>query len=80
MTLEFDLPRILLSSSLARGLSHHPLAEMLLSYGVSDEGPAGWAADVVPDDVQWWGSKRPEGASYLSDEDEEFREMIEDED
>lgn len=52
------------------------IAEALLDYGRGDEGPAGWAEDVVPGRVQWWGSKRPRGWRYLEDEDREFRELL----
>lgn len=52
------------------------IAEALLDYGRGDEGPAGWAKDVVPDRVTWWGSKRPQGWRYLADEDVEFRRLL----
>jgi len=53
------------------------IAEALLSYGTGvDEGPSGWAKDVVPGRVKWWGSQRPAGWRYLSDEDAEFRRML----
>jgi hypothetical protein len=51
------------------------IAEALLQYGVADEGPAGWADDVVPDKVKWW-SGTVEGPSYFSDEDDDFRRDI----
>lgn len=51
------------------------LAEALLDYGRGDEGPAGWAKDVVPGRVKWWGGKRAVGSSYLADEDREFRQL-----
>jgi hypothetical protein len=54
------------------------IAEALLDYGRGDEGPAGWAKDVVPGPVMWWGSKRPRGWRYLEDEDKEFRELLRD--
>lgn len=53
------------------------LSEASLSSGYrTDEGPAGWAADVVPGKVKWWGSKRAAGPNYLSDEDREFRQLL----
>jgi hypothetical protein len=52
------------------------IAEALLGYGRGDEGPAGWAKDVVPGKVAWWGSKRPQGWRYLEDEDREFRQLL----
>lgn len=52
------------------------IAEALLTYGRGDEGPSGWAKDVVPGMVQWWGSKRPQGWRYLNDEDVEFRRLL----
>lgn len=56
------------------------IAEMLLSYGRGDEGLAGWSDDVVPGPVVWWGSKKPQGAEYLADEDEDFRRDVLEED
>lgn len=53
------------------------IAECLLMYGEgADEGPAGWAKDVVPGKVLWWGHKNPVGWRYLADEDRDFRELI----
>jgi hypothetical protein len=52
------------------------IAEALLDYGRGDEGPAGWAKDVVPGKVAWWGSKRPQGWRYLEEEDREFRQLL----
>lgn len=52
------------------------IAEALLSYGRGDEGPSGWARDVVPGKVQWWRSKAPAGWRYLADEDREFRQLL----
>jgi hypothetical protein len=52
------------------------IAEALLDYGRGDPGPSGWAKDVVPDRVQWWGTKRPQGWRALADEDVEFRRML----
>lgn len=52
------------------------IAECLLMYGAGDEGPAGWAKDVVPGKVLWWGNKNPVGWRYLADEDREFRELL----
>lgn len=55
-----------------RGLA---IAEALLSYS-SDEGPSGWAKDVLGDkQVVWWSSPEPKGWEYLSDEDDEFLEL-----
>lgn len=53
------------------------IAEILLSYGSgADEGPSGWSEDVVPGRVKWFRSKGSQGASYLADEDDEFRTEI----
>ena len=52
------------------------IAEALLMYGRGDEGPSGWARDVVPGRVKWWGSKRPAGWRYIADEDVEFRQLL----
>lgn len=52
------------------------IAEALLDYGRGDEGPSGWAEDIVPGRVKWWGSKRPAGWRYIADEDREFRELV----
>jgi hypothetical protein len=54
------------------------IAEALLDYGRGDEGPSGWAKDVIPEGarVKWWGSKRPQGWRYLEDEDKEFRQLL----
>jgi len=53
------------------------IAEALHAYGSGvDEGPAGWAEDVVPGKVLWWGSKNPTGWRYLKDEDRDFRVML----
>jgi hypothetical protein len=51
------------------------IAECLLRYGSGvDQGPGGWAKDVLGDKrVLWWGTKRPRGWRYLADEDREFR-------
>lgn len=52
------------------------IAEMLLMHGSgSDEGPSGWAKDVVPGKVKWWGSKNPAGWRYIADEDVEFKQL-----
>lgn len=52
------------------------IAEALLGYGSGvDEGPSGWAEDVVPDEVKWWTGKI-EGSEYLEDEDQEFRDEV----
>ncbi len=53
------------------------IACALLDYGLGDEGPSGWAKDVIGTRrVKWWGSPRPQGWRYLADEDREFRAMI----
>lgn len=52
------------------------IAEALLDYGRGDQGPHGWAKDVVPGPVLWWGTKRPQGWRYLQDEDVEFRRLL----
>lgn len=52
------------------------IAEALLDWGRGDEGPSGWAKDVVPGPVKWWGSKRAQGWRYLEDEDREFRQLL----
>jgi hypothetical protein len=51
------------------------IAEMLLSYGVADEGQSGWAEDVVPDKVKWWSGETA-GPEYFADEEDEFRQDI----
>ncbi|KKK83179.1 hypothetical protein LCGC14_2795990, partial [marine sediment metagenome] len=51
------------------------IAEALLDYGVSDEGPAGWSEDIIHDDVKWM-TGQIEGADYLSTEDQEFRDEV----
>jgi hypothetical protein len=51
------------------------IAEALLQYGSgADEGPGGWAEDVVPDKVKWWGGTG--GPEYLADEEDDFRRDI----
>lgn len=52
------------------------IAEALLDYGRGDEGPSGWARDIIHERVKWWGSKRPAGWRYLADEDAEFRQLL----
>jgi len=52
------------------------IAVVLMQYGRGDEGPSGWAEDVVPGKVKWWGSKKPAGWRYLADEDREFRQLL----
>lgn len=48
------------------------LAECALQVGLRvEEGPSGWAKDVVPKRVHWW-SGEVAGPKYLADEDEEF--------
>jgi hypothetical protein len=50
------------------------IAEALVGWGRGDEGPAGWAEDVIGSrKVKWWGSTEPEGWEYLADEDKEFK-------
>ena len=59
-----------------RGLA---IAEACLQAGYrSEEGPAGWAKDVIGDlKVEWWGSNgKTEGWEYLADEDDEFRREV----
>ncbi len=51
------------------------IAECLLSYGAGDEGDGGWADDVVPAQVEWWGGKVA-GPEYLSDEDLEYAQLL----
>lgn len=53
------------------------LASACLDYGhLADEGPSGWARDVMGSDrCRWYGSKRPRGWRYLASEDAEFRAM-----
>lgn len=53
------------------------LAEALMMYGWAEEGPAGWAKDVLgARRVKWWGSKGRVGWRYLADEDQEFRRLL----
>lgn len=53
------------------------IAEALLDYGRGDEGPSGWAQDILGDRrVKWWGSKRAQGWRFLEDEDKEVRELL----
>jgi len=54
------------------------LADALLDYGRGDEGPAGWAKDIIGNRrVVWWGSnKRAIGWHYLESEDREFRRLL----
>lgn len=54
------------------------IVEALIGYGRGDEGPAGWAKDVIGNrQVDWWGSRgKREGWEYIADEDEEFRREI----
>ena len=48
------------------------IAEALMGYGAGvDEGPGGWADDVVPGFVKWWSKKG--GPEHFADEEEEFR-------
>lgn len=49
------------------------LADVASKYGInSEEGPSGFAKDVVPGKVRWW-SGIVAGPSYLRDEDREYR-------
>ena len=53
------------------------IAECCLSYGYrTDEGPSGWAKDVVPGMVKWWGADHPQGWRYLASDDQEFRRLL----
>ena len=53
------------------------VASALLDYGRGDEGPAGWAKDIIGNRrVKWWGSKGAQGWRYLEDEDREFRRLL----
>lgn len=52
------------------------IAESLMYYGHCDEGNCGWSEDIVHESVQWWGSNEPIGSEYLADEDDEFRELL----
>ena len=53
------------------------LAECCLAYGhLAEEGPAGWAKDVVPGRVKWWTSVRPCGWRWLAEEDRDFRALL----
>lgn len=51
------------------------IAEALLDYGHADEGPSGWAADIIHEPVKWW-SGAVAGAEYIADEDDEFRREV----
>lgn len=49
------------------------LAEEILRYGGGEEGPCGWARDVVPEEgVVWWGTDQPVGHEHLLDEERDF--------
>lgn len=51
------------------------IAEALLRWGRTDEGPAGFSGDIgIPAGVEWWGGVG--GAEYLADEDAAFRAKI----
>ena len=54
------------------------LACAALAYGEGvDEGPSGWARDVIGNRrVRWYRGKRPQGWRYLADEDQEFRRLL----
>lgn len=48
-----------------------------LRYGhQTNEGPAGWAKDVVPQSVVWWHSEEPSGPESFEDDEDEFRREI----
>lgn len=51
------------------------IACALLDYGVADEGPAGWAADVIPGEVKW-NCGKVAGPEYFVDEDDDFRREV----
>ena len=52
------------------------IAEALFSYGLgTQESSAGWAANVTPKEVKWWGDTIA-GPEYIEDEDESFRNDI----
>lgn len=52
------------------------IAEAIFSYGIKkDEGDPGWSADVIHDDVKWWGDKIA-GSEYIADEDESFKDDV----
>lgn len=55
------------------------IAEALLEYGRADEGPAGWAKDVIPGKVKW-STGKVAGPEYFEDDDEEFRREVLEED
>ena len=54
------------------------LACAAMDYGEgTDEGPAGWARDILGDRrVRWYHGKRPQGWRYLASEDQEFRRFM----
>lgn len=52
------------------------IAEALFRYGDKvEEGPSGWAADVITEPVKWWTGSVA-GSEYIADEDDEFRREI----
>lgn len=65
-----------MSAPLDEETSRLATAEAYLMWGLGDEGPCGWAQDVVPGLVQWWWPTEPEGWTFLADEDEDFRRDI----
>lgn len=56
------------------------IAEALFRYGHGvEESNCGWSRDVLPTGmgrVKWWACKCPRGASFLADEDREFRREV----
>lgn len=52
------------------------IACAMLDYGNADEGPAGWAKDVLGEIEVLWSSGKKEGWTYLAEEDDEFRREI----
>lgn len=56
------------------------IAEALFRYGHGvEESNCGWARDVLPAGigrVKWWSCKYPRGASFLADEDRDFRREV----
>ena len=55
------------------------VALALFEYGHAEEGPAGWAADVLPSGrVLWWSEKYRRGARFFQDDEAEFRRIVKD--
>ncbi len=47
----------------------------MLSGYHTDEGPCGWAEDVLPDEpIEWWGETA--GREYFADDEESFRQEV----